>query len=169
MEEVYEVPSHRDAVENRRTSEGDVNEDDDEHSADSGEGKNDEDKVHQRPKIDLDTERSGTEMSFRNMQIWYCTTIMVEKIRLTVQCERCKNMTDFVTPPNRVNSVACSKCHSNQFVVFRPVLTHAYSSTFGYLDLDGCAAHDVILQDCHFSLGCVMCSRDILVKVRTSF
>ncbi|XP_060557009.1 uncharacterized protein LOC132717539 [Ruditapes philippinarum] len=164
--EVYKTPS--------ATSDGSADDDTDDDSNDDEDGIDDsdetagDDKVHQRPKIDVDTERSGTEISFRNMQIWYCTTIMVEKLRLTVQCDRCKNRTDFVTPPNRVNSVACSKCNNSQLVVFRPVLTHAYSSTFGYLDLDGCTAFDVILQDCHFSLGCVSCSRDILVKSCTA-
>lgn len=122
--------------------------------------------AHQRPAVSADTERRGTELAFRNMQIWYCTTIMVEKLWLTVQCERCKNTTDFSTPPNRVNSVPCGKCNFNQLVVFRPVLAHSYSSTFGYLDLDGCSAFDVVLQNCHLSMGCIMCSRDILVKVR---
>lgn len=163
VEETYEVPAHKTDDEDINAA-ADDDDDDEEGSADSGEGEGDDEKVHQRPKIDPDTERKGTEMSFRNMQIWYCTTIMMEKLRLTVQCERCKNNTDFVTPPNRVNSVTCSKCNNPQLVVFRPVLTHAYSSTFGYLDLDGCTAQDVILQDCHFSLGCIMCSRDILVK-----
>lgn len=121
-------------------------------------------KLHQRPHIDPDTERIGTEMSFRNMQLWSCTTVLLEKLRLTVQCERCKNMTDFNTPPNRVNSIACSKCNHTQLVVYRPLLAHSYSSTFGYLDLEGCLAFDLILKDCHFSLGCNKCSRDILVK-----
>ncbi|XP_045156477.2 uncharacterized protein LOC123522982 [Mercenaria mercenaria] len=166
VEEVYEAPTH--SSDGSADDDSDDDDDDDEGSDDGHEEVGDHDKVHQRPLIDPDTERQGTEMSFRNMQIWYCTTIMLEKLRLTVQCERCKNKTDFVTPPNRVNSVACSKCNNTQLVVFRPVLTHAYSSTFGYLDLDGCAAFDVILQDCHFSLGCVMCSRDILVKSFTA-
>jgi len=126
------------------------------------------DKVHQRPAIDANTERRGTEMSFKNMQIWYCTTVMVERLKLVVSCERCKNTTDFTTPPGRVNEVACSRCSGRMLVVFRAVLAHSYSSTFGYLDLDGCTAFDVVLQDCHLSVGCIMCSRDILVKVCTS-
>ena len=90
---------------------------------------------------------------------------MMEKLQLTVQCERCKNTTEFSTPPNRVNSITCGKCHYVQLVVFRAVLAHAYSSTFGYLDLDGCIVFDVNLQECHLSMGCIMCNRDVLIKV----
>lgn len=156
---MYEVPTH-DSCEDSHDESSDDNDDDAEEDVDNG-----NDNVHTRPVIDPDTSRSGTEVSLKNMQIWYLTTMLMEKLKIIVQCERCKNKTDFSTPPNRVNSVVCSKCSNVQLVVFRPVLAHAYSSTVGYLDLEGCTAFDVILQDCHLSIGCVRCSRDALVKV----
>ncbi|KAH3840515.1 uncharacterized protein LOC127879356 [Dreissena polymorpha] len=162
-DKTYEGPEFgTDSNQHSDNDEAESEEDDEDH-IENQEGGNDE-KVHQRPIIAADTERRGTELSFRNMQIWYCTTVLVERVRLVIQCERCKNQTDFSTPPNRVNSVPCSKCNATQLVVYRPVLAHSYSSTFGYLDLDECTAFDVVLQDCHISMGCIMCSRDILVK-----
>ena len=158
--EKYEVPQKHSSDEDSISSSDDLDSDSEE-----GEDKAGEKAAHRRPAMSADTERRGTELAFRNMQIWYCTTIMVEKLCMTVQCDRCKNKTDFSTPPNRVNSLACGKCNYAQLVVFRPVLAHSYSSTFGYVDLDGCTAFDVVLQNCHLSMGCIMCSRDILVKV----
>jgi hypothetical protein len=39
-------------------------------------------------------------------------------------------------------------------------------NTCCYLDLEGCTAFDLILQDCNFKLGCLGCSKDTSVKVR---
>lgn len=161
-EEVYTGPDPEANIGTLEDSSSEDDDEDDNSNGDSEETGNE--KGHQRPQIDPNTERRGTEMSFRNKWVWYLTTILVEKLRLVVQCERCKNTTDFITPPNRVNSIACSKCNNTQLVVYRPVLSHANCTTFGYLDLEGCTAFDVILQDCHFSLGCVMCGRDFLSK-----
>ncbi|KAL4227663.1 hypothetical protein ACF0H5_013099 [Mactra antiquata] len=162
-DETYEVPEHNSSDDVDSSDDDDVNDENEENG-----GNIENDTVHTRPIIDPDTARTGTEVSLKNMQIWYLTTMLMEKLKLVVQCERCKNKTDFSTPPNRVNSVACSKCNNVQLVAFRPVLAHGYSSTMGYLDMDGCSAFDVILQDCHLSIGCIKCNRDVLVKKFTA-
>ena len=84
-----------------------------------------------------------------------------------VQFCRCKHHTEFATPPNRVNSVACGKCNNTQLVAYRAVLAHPYSSTFGYLDLEGCTAFDVNLQKSVFSITCMQCNKSSTVKVFT--
>ena len=116
--------------------------------------------------VSPDTERKGTEMVFRNMQLYYFSaSILVEKLQLIVQCERCKNKTEFSTPPNRLNSAACGKCNTTQLVAYRAVLAHPYCSTFGYLDLEGCLAFDINLQKCIFSITCMHCNKNSTVKV----
>lgn len=155
-EETYECPTRSEAYSGSEEDE----EEEEEETGEEEEGA----EGHQRPQIAMETERRGTELSFGNMKMWFCTTVMMEKLRLSVRCDRCKHETDFSTPPNRINSIICGKCSNDQLVGFRPVLAHTYSSTFGYLDLEGCSVYDVILQDCQMSIGCIMCSRDVLIK-----
>ena len=138
-------------------------------SSDSGESDEDDDGEQTKDISKLvspDTERKGTEMVFRNMQLYYFSaSILVERLQLTVQCERCKNKTEFSTPPNRVNSAACGKCNNTQLVAYRAVLAHPYSSTFGYLDLEGCLAFDINLQKSVFLITCMHCNKPSTVKV----
>ena len=117
--------------------------------------------------VSPDTERKGTELVFRNMQLYYYSaSILVERLQLTVMCERCKHKTEFSTPPNRINSAVCGKCHGSQLVLYRAVLAHPYSSTFGYLDLEGCVAFDINLQKSVFSITCMHCNKPSTVKVK---
>ena len=71
------------------------------------------------------------------------------------------------TPGERVNVVACAKCHSEQYLTFHPAMAHQFSSVLGYLDVQGCMAFDLILPECDFSLGCLNCSNQMAVGVST--
>lgn len=145
----------------------DGDDDDDENNNDADDDKDGTDETKDISKlVSPDTERKGTEMVFRNMQLYYFSaSILVERLQLSIQCERCKQQTEFSTPPNRVNSVTCGKCSSSMLVLYRAVLAHPYSSTFGYLDLEGCVAFDVNLQKSVFSITCMQCNKSSTVKV----
>ena len=153
-EDTYMGPERRQHIDEDSSSDDDNEEDSDDEGRDISK------------LVSPDTERKGTEMVFRNMQLYYFSaSILVEKLQLSIQCERCKHQTEFATPPNRVNSVTCGKCNNTQLVVYRAVLAHPYSSTFGYLDLEGCSAFDVNLQKSVFSITCMQCNKSSTVKV----
>ena len=64
--------------------------DNDNNEADGKEGDgNDDDTKDISKLVSPDTERKGTEMVFRNMQLYYFSaSILVEKLQLSIQCER---------------------------------------------------------------------------------
>ena len=67
---------------------------DDESSSDDDDDNNEGDDGNDDTKdisrlVSPDTERKGTEMVFRNMQLYYFSaSILVEKLQLSIQCER---------------------------------------------------------------------------------
>lgn len=160
------------ASENNENLELDGSEEDsDEYSdMDSGETCSDEDSeptpASHNTDRDMDTEKKGTEITLKNLQLREgANTLMCDKIHITIQCGRCKNHTDFNTPPHRINSVSCTKCNQSQLLTFRPVLMHQFSSVMGYLDLENCTAFDLVLQDCEARVGCVNCSKESKISV----
>ena len=61
--------------------------DDDEDNNEDGDGNDDTKDISKL--VSPDTERKGTEMVFRNMQLYYFSaSILVEKLQLSIQCER---------------------------------------------------------------------------------
>ncbi|VDI55177.1 Hypothetical predicted protein [Mytilus galloprovincialis] len=119
-------------------------------------------------KKDLDvteTEVRGTEVRLRNLQLRdSASTLVFLQIKIIIQCTRCHNRLDVKTPPNQVNAVPCQKCNQSQLVNFRPSMAHQYSSVIGYLDVEGCTAFDLVMQDCQFKLGCMRCSKETTVQ-----
>ena len=82
---------------------------------------------------------------------------------------RCKTKVDVIVPVGKVHSVECFKCHGEQLVHMRPAIIHQFSAILGYLDLNGCTAFDLILQESDFYVGCDACSKEMIVKVRSGF
>lgn len=120
------------------------------------------------PKINLDPEKKGTEIELRHLQLREnASALLFERLKLVLQCGRCKNHSDILVVPGKVMSVACEKCNQNQFVHFRAALIHQFSSVAGYLDLDGCQAFDLIFQDCRVAVTCMGCSKQTRVDVST--
>lgn len=125
--------------------------------------------IEPNSKKDLDvteTEVRGTEVRLRNLQLRdSASTLVFLQIKIIIQCTRCHNRLDVKTPPNQVNAVPCQKCNQSQLVNFRPSMAHQYSSVIGYLDVEGCTAFDLVMQDCQFKLGCMRCSKETTVQV----
>lgn len=140
---------------------GDGSEDDsDEDSSDE-----EDDETTASP-LNLDPEKKGTEIELRHMQLREkASALMFEKLKLVLQCGRCKHHSDILVSHNRVMSIRCEKCNQNQFVHFRAALIHQFSSVAGYLDLDGCQAFDLIFQDCRVAVTCMNCSKQTRMDV----
>ncbi|KAL3865636.1 hypothetical protein ACJMK2_043007 [Sinanodonta woodiana] len=112
-----------------------------------------------------DSDRKGTEVALKNLQLLdSAATLLFEKIYIIIQCERCSNKTEFSTPAGRVNLVACVKCNSNMVALFRSALVHQFSSVLGYLELQGCKAFDLVMQESAVKLGCLNCSQEVTLK-----
>ncbi|KAK3096608.1 hypothetical protein FSP39_001645 [Pinctada imbricata] len=110
-------------------------------------------------------QRKGTEMKLRNLQLGEnAATMIFMKVKVVVQCARCKNKSDVILQATRPILVSCSKCNNPQVVNFRPAIMHQFSSVMGYLDLDGCSAFDLILQESDFKLGCFSCNKEMKAK-----
>jgi len=115
--------------------------------------------------LDLDPAKKGTEIDLRHLQLKEnVATLLFDKIKLVLQCSRCKTHADLIVHQNRVVSLRCGRCSHNQFVNFRPAMVHAFSSAMGYLDLDGCSAFDLILQDCRCQVACMACSKSSKIE-----
>ena len=113
-----------------------------------------------------DTNRRGTEVLFRKMQLSEGVgTLICQKLSISIQCSRCKNRCEITTPARRANVVRCTKCQHHQQITFRPSLAHKFSSTVGFLDLDGCTPFDLVLMDCEFAVGCINCPKELSFKV----
>ncbi|XP_064608357.1 uncharacterized protein LOC135472674 [Liolophura sinensis] len=112
-----------------------------------------------------DVERKGTEVLLRSLQLKEnAATLLLDKLAIIIQCERCKTNTEFKTPGGRLNLIPCAKCYNEQRVLFRPALTHHFSAVVGYLDMANCLPHDLILQDCVGVVSCLNCSRNMKLE-----
>ncbi|XP_033633902.1 uncharacterized protein LOC117295389 [Asterias rubens] len=110
-------------------------------------------------------QRKGTEIKLSGLQLSESlSTLVAQKIGVTIQCTRCKSSCDVITPPRRLNSARCGKCHHQQLVTFRPSLIHHFSSTLGFLDLEGCTTFDLLSTECIFAIGCLNCSEEAKIE-----
>uniref|UniRef100_A0A0B7AGD6 Nucleoporin NUP42 n=1 Tax=Arion vulgaris TaxID=1028688 RepID=A0A0B7AGD6_9EUPU len=123
------------------------------------------DDKHMAQTLSIDPEKKGTEIELRHLQLREnAAALMFERLKLVLQCGRCKNHSDLVLPPGKVMSVKCEKCSQSQFVHFRAALIHQFSSVVGYLDVDGCQAFDLIFQECRVAVTCMSCSKQTRIN-----
>ncbi len=114
--------------------------------------------------------RTGTEVLLRGLQLNEgIGTLVCQTLSISIQCSRCKNRCEITTPARRANIVKCTKCQHQQQVLFRPSLAHKFSSTIGFLDLEGCTPFDLVLMDCEFAVGCINCPKEFNLKVSKVF
>lgn len=117
----------------------------------------------------LDPAKRGTEVKLHQLQLGEnVATLLATKIQLIIQCNRCKNQTEVTTPPDRLNLAPCNRCLEEQLVNYRASLVHQFNAVIGYLDIKGCTAFDLILSECEFQLGCLACSKDMIMQVSHS-
>ena len=108
-----------------------------------------------------DTVRRGTEIKLNSLQLKENTaTLRPKKVYVIVRCGRCKEKLDLTTPPERLNCLECNKCHSKQYVTFRPTIAHQFSNVIGYLDLQDCTIFDMVLAESDFVAGCLHCNKE---------
>ncbi|XP_076444010.1 uncharacterized protein LOC143282295 [Babylonia areolata] len=109
----------------------------------------------------VEPERRGTEVMLKNLQLKEsAATLYFEKVCLMVQCERCKATSEFMATPGRVNVVQCGQCSQTQMATYRPAMAHHFSAAVGFLDLDACVPHDLILLKSSAVVACIHCSKD---------
>ncbi|XP_022106759.1 uncharacterized protein LOC110987908 [Acanthaster planci] len=123
-----------------------------------------EDKLNRYADL-FNVQRRGTEIKFSQIELSESvSTLVATLIGVTIQCARCKNHCDIVTPPKRVNMARCGKCQHQQLLTYRQSLIHHFTATLGFLDLEGCSTFDLILSQCEFLLGCLHCSEETKVQ-----
>ncbi|XP_033121836.1 uncharacterized protein LOC117120854 isoform X2 [Anneissia japonica] len=114
---------------------------------------------------DIDPQRKGTELRFKGLEMGDgYGTLVVRKLALTVQCERCKHRTDVNTPGARTNLIVCPRCQHQFLLTFRSAIMHQYSAILGYLDLNGCVPFDVLVMDCEIEATCLSCNQQKKIK-----
>ncbi|XP_069758853.1 uncharacterized protein [Narcine bancroftii] len=107
----------------------------------------------------------GTELRFVGFQLGEGTaTLAAQQITMTLKCSRCKARADLTVSQKHPSSIICAKCNIDISVSFQPTLLHRNSDVMGYLDLHGGVPVDFILQDSHFSVGCLNCSKEEALK-----
>ncbi|XP_054756515.2 uncharacterized protein LOC129262423 [Lytechinus pictus] len=109
--------------------------------------------------------RRGTEIRFPRMEMSeFAATLACEKIKIRIQCSRCKVQTDVGVAPGLAMVLGCSKCQSQQAVGYRPCIIHQFSSVMGFLDLTGCVPVDLIIFECKFLVSCLECSTNSIIQ-----
>ncbi|XP_059168198.1 uncharacterized protein LOC131950164 isoform X2 [Physella acuta] len=162
------------AVSESSDGNGDSQEDGDDASGDTSseqeesseyETSEEEDDENTNPTQNLDPDKKGTEVALRNLQLREnASALLLETLKLVLQCQRCKNHSELIVPHGRVMSLQCIKCNQKQFVNYRAALMHQFSSIAGYLDVDGCQAFDLIFQDSRAAVTCLACSKQTRIN-----
>ncbi|KAJ8303908.1 hypothetical protein KUTeg_017491 [Tegillarca granosa] len=113
----------------------------------------------------INDDKKGTEIRLRELQLKeQASTLTINEIKITLQCSRCKHKFDLMTPAGRVNQMVCSKCSNIEYLIYRPVLAHQFSSVIGYLDVEGCLPFDLLLSECPGRVGCLNCSKETKIQ-----
>ncbi|XP_032802962.2 uncharacterized protein LOC116939099 isoform X2 [Petromyzon marinus] len=108
---------------------------------------------------DIDTPRRGTEVKLINLKLGEETaTLVAQKITVSLQCTRCKTTEELVLTNKHVYVLSCQKCSSDMTAALRLCMMHHHSAVLGFMDVNGCAPFDLILQDSRFLLACMNCS-----------
>lgn len=90
-------------------------------------------------------QQRGTAISFPFIELYGIELMEVVTLNVTVKCERCKDVLEINGLKNGVpKSDSCRKCASTLSVNFRRDFVHAHAVRAGFLDLEGCAAMDML-------------------------
>ncbi|XP_077373058.1 uncharacterized protein LOC144016161 isoform X2 [Festucalex cinctus] len=125
----------------------------------------DEDTAHLVENIKISDVRRGTEVRLLGLTLGENTaTIVGLIITVCLQCNRCKVMADLTLNGKTACVAQCEKCSARISAAFRPSMLHRYSDVLGYLDLHNAVPSDLVLQDCHLTVGCLSCSQESSVQ-----
>lgn len=117
----------------------------------------------------LDVRPSGVELRLRDLQLGEDTaSVLFSRVRLVLQCERCRHPQDLSMTSNQPLSLSCERCNNDLVACFRPALVHAFSPVIGYFDGIGCRPADAAFLEWKFTVTCLSCNRaiDRVVSVR---
>ncbi|XP_015253693.1 PREDICTED: uncharacterized protein LOC107099906 [Cyprinodon variegatus] len=124
-----------------------------------------EDASHLVENIKISDPRRGTEVKLLGLRLGENTaTVIAHQVTVCLQCNRCKVTADLTLTGRTTCSAQCEKCNAGINAAFRPCMIHHYSDVLGYLDLQNATASDLVLQDCHLSVGCLSCSQEVPVE-----
>ncbi|GFR86783.1 cleavage and polyadenylation-specificity factor subunit [Elysia marginata] len=148
----------------------DVEEDTDDNTEDENQDSSTEDddekenSIQQNQSLELQPQQRGTEISLKHLQLkMNAAALLFQRIKVILQCGRCKGHSDLNVVQGSVISVSCNRCNQDMYVTYRPGLLHQFSSVLGYLDLDGCQAFDLVLQDCRANVSCMACNKQTTI------
>lgn len=114
--------------------------------------------------LELQPQQRGTEVSLKYLQLKEnAAAVLFQRLKVILQCSRCKGHTDLHVSPGNVMSLSCNRCNQDMYVTYRPVLLHQFSSVLGYLDVDGCQVFDLVLQDCRAIVSCMACNKQTTI------
>ena len=120
--------------------------------------------------LEIQPQQRGTEISLKYLQLKEnAAALLFQRLKVILQCGRCKSHSDIYVTQGNVISVSCDRCNNDMLVTYRPGLLHQFSSVLGYLDVDGCQAFDLVLQDCRVSVSCMACNKQTTMDVRMTY
>ncbi|XP_019751096.1 uncharacterized protein LOC109531293 isoform X2 [Hippocampus comes] len=125
----------------------------------------DKDATHLVENIKISDVRRGTEVRLLGLTLGENTaTVVGLNITVCLQCNRCKVTADLTLNGKTACVAQCEKCSARISAAFRPSMLHHYSDVLGYLDLQNAVPTDLVLQDCHLTVGCLSCSQESFVQ-----
>ncbi|GFO31602.1 cleavage and polyadenylation-specificity factor subunit [Plakobranchus ocellatus] len=134
--------------------------DEEEEDSSCSEEDEEDDEEYQTQTLELQPQQRGTEISLKHLQLKEnAAALLFQRLKVILQCGRCKGHTDLYVTQGNVTSLTCDRCNNDMYVTYRPGMLHQFSSVVGYLDVDGCQAFDLILQDCRACVSCMACNK----------
>ena len=64
-------------------------------------------------------------------------TVTLDRLKLSVQCTRCKNKEDIICTPEKQSSQSCDKCQSCYAVTIHPDIVHPANPSLCFTDIIG--------------------------------
>ncbi|CAG8978095.1 hypothetical protein HYALB_00000767 [Hymenoscyphus albidus] len=90
-------------------------------------------------------QQRGTAISFPFIELYGIELMELVTLNVTIKCERCRDIMEVNGLKNGVpKSESCKKCASTLTINFRRDFVHAHAVRAGFLDLEGCAAMDML-------------------------
>ncbi len=130
--------------------------------------------------------KRGTEIRAMELNLnKNVATLRLDRLKLTVQCTRCKNNEDIICTPEKPSTQSCDKCQSCFAVTIHPDIVHPGNPSLCFMDIIGfvylykldinyhqlllllsysCKPVDAVLPFCDFTVVCLDCQKESIVK-----
>ncbi|XP_076842155.1 uncharacterized protein LOC143486580 [Brachyhypopomus gauderio] len=105
--------------------------------------------------------RQGTEVKLLGLRLGEgMATVVAKRITVSLQCNRCKVVSDLTLSGQLTCTAQCEKCGAGIKAAFRAGMLHQYCDVLGYLDLNAAVPVDLVLQDCQLTAACLSCNQE---------